>query len=281
MVWGYIFILETMKYSHYYKHLHEDIRSESDDYYYHITLAPYVDSILATGLQINKTPTVSNYVEHSRGKIFLCDIGVVDWWKHNIENHAFHQYDDSRFHKVAVVKIKKDKLNDVYADEIGSEDSRGNCYYVTKNIPANVIEIHEQIEEKLNSIKEINNDVLDQMVSVSQKEYDYWVQDEHGHNEELGRGGICHLIADELITVLYNNNIENCQTVCSAYEQHVYVVGKFAEGVYQIDIPYRVYETGGGFTWKKIPNVVFERDHIVIRQLDSNPDMFEEYVNEI
>jgi hypothetical protein len=270
-----------MKYKDYYKHLNEDLRSESDDYYYHITLAPYVESILNTGLQIGKNPTVSNYREHSKGKIFLCDIGVVDWWKHNIEAHAFDQFDDSRFHKVAVVKIKKDKLSDVYVDEVGSEDSRGNCYYVTKNIPANIIELHENETAKLNSIKEVNDQVLDQMVGVAQKEYDDWVQDEEGHNEELGRGGICHLIADELITVLYNNNIENCQTVCSTFEQHVYVVGKFAEGVYQIDIPYSIYETGGGYNWKKLPNVVFERGDIVISRLDSDPDSFEQYTDEI
>lgn len=270
-----------MKYSDYYSHLKEDLRSASDDYYYHITLAPYVDNILANGLHINKKATVSNYREHSRGKIFLCDIGVVDWWKYNIEQHAFHQYDDEQFHKVSVLKIKKDKLTEVYVDEIGSEDSRGNCYYVTKNIPANVIEVHEKNEEKLNSIKEVNNEVLDQMVSVAQKEYNDWVQDEDGHNEELGRGGICHLIADELVTVLYNNNIENCQTVCSTYEQHVYVVGKFTEGVYQIDIPYSVYETGAAFTWKKIPDVVFERNDIVISRLDSDPYSFEQYVDEI
>jgi len=271
-----------MKYTDYYRHLiNEVLRGESDDYYYHITLAPYVDSILTNGLQIGKKATVSNYREHSRGKIFLCDIGVVDWWKFNIEQHAFDQHDDERFHNVAVLKIKKDKLSNVYVDEIGSKDSRGNCYYVTSNIPANVIEIHEIEKEKLNSIKEITNDVLDQMVIAAQKEYDNWVQDEHGYDSELGRGGICHLIADELINVLYNHHIQNCQTVCSTHEQHVYVVGKFTEGVYQIDIPYRVYETGGGYTWKKLPDIVFDRKHIGINRIDSDPNNFNQYTDEI
>jgi hypothetical protein len=86
-----------MKYIDYYKHLLiEDLRSEKDEYYYHITLAPYLETILVKGLQIGKKATVSNYSEHSRGKIFLCDIGVVDWWKYNIEQHAFHQFDDEK-----------------------------------------------------------------------------------------------------------------------------------------------------------------------------------------
>lgn len=31
-----------------------------------------------------------------------------------------------------------------------------------------------------------------------------------------------------------------------------------------MDIPPRVYETGGGYSWKKIPDVVFKSDDIVI-----------------
>lgn len=162
-----------MKYLNYYNHLIvEDLRSESDDYYYHITLVPYVDDILKNGLYINKKPTVSNYREHSRGKIFLCDIGVVDWWEYNIEQHTFHQYDDERFHEVAVLKIKKDKLSNVYVDEIGSEDSRGNCYYVTSNIPANVIELHENsaLNESLDDSYRYKGDWTYQTIEVDDED---------------------------------------------------------------------------------------------------------------
>lgn len=131
----------------------------------------------------------------------------------------------------------------------------------------------------LNSINDITESIKDEMVRVAQEQYDGWQQDEHGVNIELGRGGICHLIADDLLNVLYKNKIENVQSVCSNYEQHVYIVGQFKEGIYEIDIPYYIYETGGGFTWKKKPDVKFSREDIVISRLSSDPSEFNNYVD--
>lgn len=133
----------------------------------------------------------------------------------------------------------------------------------------------------LNSINDITDIVMNDMVKAAQEQYDDWRQDHDGQDDELGRGGICHLIADDLIDVLYRHKIENVQSVCSNYEQHVYVVGQFKEGIYEIDIPYDVYETGGGFTWKKIPNVQFSRNDIVIRRLSSDPSEYSNYVDSI
>jgi hypothetical protein len=133
----------------------------------------------------------------------------------------------------------------------------------------------------LNSVSEITDVVKDEMVKVAQKQYDAWKQDHNGQNDELGSGGICHLIADDLINVLYRHKIENVQSVCSNYEQHVYVVGQFKEGIYEIDIPYDVYETGGGYTWKKIPDVKFSRNDIVISRLSSDPSEYSNYVDTV
>ena len=110
-----------------------------DDFYYHCTLRKYLDNIEIEGLTIGNSPTVSNYKNYSRGKIFLCDAGSVDWWKDRIEQHAFHSFDDEEFHDVAVLKIKKTDLSDVKIDKVGSEDSRGNSYYVDHDIPPELI----------------------------------------------------------------------------------------------------------------------------------------------
>ena len=133
---------------------------------------------------------------------------------------------------------------------------------------------------RLNSIKEIDP-IKDELAAAAQNEYDNWIQDEHGYNDELGSGGICHLIADELIDVLYKHNIHRCQTVSSCHEQHVYVVGQFREGIYLIDVPYQYYETGGGFTWKKRPNIKFDADYIHVHRLDSNPRKLSQYTDEM
>jgi len=132
---------------------------------------------------------------------------------------------------------------------------------------------------RLNSIKEIDP-IKDELAAAAQKEYDDWVQDEHGYNDELGHGGICHLIAEKLIDILYNHKIYRCQTVSSCHEQHIYVVGQFREGIYLIDIPYHLYERGGGFNWKKLPDIKFDADYIAIERLDSNPRSLSQYTDE-
>jgi len=114
--------------------------SESDDYYYHVTLAPYVPFIESRGLKVGSRPTVSNYTQHSRGKIFLCDKETVDRWVWIIAEHAFHNYDDEAFHDVAIFRIPKSKLSNVEIDDIGTQDTGGNAYYVTENISPELLE---------------------------------------------------------------------------------------------------------------------------------------------
>jgi hypothetical protein len=118
----------------------EDLRSEEDEYYYHVTLAPYTSHIEKNGLKVNRPSTVSNYSQHSKGKIFFTNIGALEWWIYNIASHAFHTFDNELFHEVSVFRIKKENLKDVKIDKIGSEDSRGNSYYITYDVPPNIIE---------------------------------------------------------------------------------------------------------------------------------------------
>lgn len=119
-----------------------------------------------------------------------------------------------------------------------------------------------------------------EIANVAQKVYDEWKQDEEGNDEEYGGGGICHDIADAIVEVLSNHNIEAQSVSQTIGEVHVYTVAKFQEGIYSIDIPPSIYESGYAYTWKKIPNVKFNSNHIVIDLIDKNPDKFEEYLGE-
>lgn len=131
--------------------------------------------------------------------------------------------------------------------------------------------------DELHSISEITPSVKREIAIAAQKIYDDW--DQEGEHDELNGGGICHIIADGIIEVLYNHKIDDCQTVSSNFEQHVYVVGRFKEGIYSIDIPYSIYEKGGGFTWKKIPGVIFSEHDIQIYHLDSDSNNLDQYVD--
>lgn len=123
--------------------------------------------------------------------------------------------------------------------------------------------------EDLNLLKQ-------QIAQCGQKQYDLWEQDSTGYDHEVGYGGICHLIADEIVSLLDRHRIESFSYSLDT-EVHVLVVCKLTEGVFFIDIPHRFYERGGGYTWKKIPNVIFESDMVSIDKISSDPDEFENY----
>lgn len=141
------------------------------------------------------------------------------------------------------------------------------------------MKLKELICERLKSISLIDENVKTKLAAVAQAIYNDWKQDEEGYDEELGGGGICHIIAEDMQNVLSDMGLWDVQTVCSD-EPHVYLVGKFKEGVFMIDIPYHIYESGGGFTWKKKPDVVFDSSHVVIYRLDPNARKFKQYIED-
>ncbi len=97
---------------------------------------------------------------------------------------------------------------------------------------------------------------------VAQNVYDEWEQDENGEDFELGTGGICDRIADAFCGVLAD---EYPTATTSIYgDGHAYAYVKRGVHVYCIDLPAHVYETGGGYVWKKIPDVTIEASDIYI-----------------
>jgi predicted GNAT family acetyltransferase len=116
--------------------------------------------------------------------------------------------------------------------------------------------------------------LLPKILEKVQKTYNDW---DEGDIDTFAGGGICHFIADDICSVLSEHNIE-CTTVSCSHEQHVYVAGKFIEGIFSIDIPYSIYETGGGFSWKKIPNIKFEPADVVFYKVSGDVDDWDEYI---
>ncbi len=122
---------------------------------------------------------------------------------------------------------------------------------------------------------------LDDFASIAQKVYDEWDQsDEEGGDPELGFGGICQDIAEGISGKLNEMGVDATTVSATIGDQHVWVVAKLNDGVYSIDIPPGVYESGGGYNWQKLPGVQFSKDHIVVDRLSSNPDDFDQYTEE-
>jgi hypothetical protein len=128
-------------------------------------------------------------------------------------------------------------------------------------------------EGRIPSISEINDDVKRKMAAAAQVVYDEWKQDEEGEDLQYGCGGICDNIAQAIADQLPGYG--KMQTQYS--EPHTYVIAQFKEGIFTIDIPYDVYETGDLYTWKKKSDVKFDPLHIVIYKLDPNSRNWKKY----
>ena len=129
----------------------------------------------------------------------------------------------------------------------------------------------------LRSIEEVKQ-LLPKLSFVAQKVYDNW--DEQDRDTYAG-GGICHLIADDIVSFFWSLKPEiPASTVSSDHEQHVYSVIQVQEGVYMIDIHHSIYEIGGGFTWKKIPGVQFEPNDFTVYKISGDPSEFESITEE-
>jgi hypothetical protein len=141
--------------------------------------------------------------------------------------------------------------------------------------------IKETIREYLNeTTKQKLLNLKPKLVLAAQQVYDNWEQNEEGYCDSLGQGGICQDIASAMVGVLDKNDIESATVSQTIGEQHVYVVAKTEDGIYEVDIPPYVYETGGGYCWKKIPNVKFDEKDVIINRLSSDPDEFENYIGD-
>lgn len=134
-------------------------------------------------------------------------------------------------------------------------------------------QVLENEEEQLLSVNQAKA-AIPQILAAAQRDYDNWNESDQ---DTYAGGGICHIIADSICDVLWKIGVY-CTPVSCTHEQHVYVAAKFEEGVFTIDIPYVIYETGGGFSWKKIPDVKFEPSNVVFYKVSSDPDEFDNYV---
>jgi hypothetical protein len=118
-----------------------------------------------------------------------------------------------------------------------------------------------------------------QFASAAQKVYDAWEQDEEGMDDEYGGGGICQDIADEMAGVV-NRRLRGADAHIvdnnGMGDQHVWIIVVQGDEKYAVDIPPGTYETGGGYTWKKIDGVRFNANHVDVYAVpDFEPDQYE------
>lgn len=106
------------------------------------------------------------------------------------------------------------------------------------------------------------------MAKAAQKVYDQWVQNAEGIDEVYGAGGICDDISEAIGGVVAENiSGVNFTDGGSDGDDHAFPIAYRDGRAYGIDIPCRIYETGGGYRWKKREGVTFKSEDIEIFEI--------------
>ena len=103
------------------------------------------------------------------------------------------------------------------------------------------------------------------IATAAQEVYDHWEQNEEGEDPEFGGGGICDKVAEAIAGVI-NEEISGIETFDGGQEgdDHAWVIVQRDGEAYGVDIPPGVYETGGGYNWRKREGVQIKPEHVVV-----------------
>lgn len=105
------------------------------------------------------------------------------------------------------------------------------------------------------------------MVEAAQAVLDAWVQVD-GVDEELGTGGACDRIAAAIADVV-SEELGDVEEVMGGQDgdDHAFYIFFRDNESYMVDIPCSVYETGGGYTWRKREGVRLDVRDVLIAGL--------------
>lgn len=106
------------------------------------------------------------------------------------------------------------------------------------------------------------------MASAAQSVYDAWHQDDDGIDEEIGCGGICDRVADAIGGIIVDRlpGVEIDQGGQDG-DDHAFVIAYDTDTAVSVDIPASVYESGGGYAWRKRPGVTITQDDVTLDEL--------------
>lgn len=96
---------------------------------------------------------------------------------------------------------------------------------------------------------------------------DEWQQDADGIDEALGTGGFCGRIADVISAELSARGAETIRYGHDYDGGHEAVIALLAEGPHEFDVPARVYESGAGYSWRKLPGAKIGPGDIAVMKL--------------
>lgn len=107
------------------------------------------------------------------------------------------------------------------------------------------------------------------LAAAAQRIVDEWEQDEEGLDPDLGSGGVCDRISDALGDVIFGE-VDGVNVTEGGWEgdDHAWIIVYDDSDAFAVDIPPGVYETGGGYSWKKIEGAQIGPEDVVIEKVD-------------
>lgn len=130
----------------------------------------------------------------------------------------------------------------------------------------------------VNSLKSDLFALRPQMAQAAQVIYNEWQQDADGIDEEFGSGGICDQV-NQAISDLISERIPVAFVIegGQAGDDHSWAIVRRGSETYGVDLTACAYESGGGYSWKKKPDVTITPDMIAIFPVDMPEDYDPEF----
>jgi hypothetical protein len=116
-----------------------------------------------------------------------------------------------------------------------------------------------------------------QLANAAQTIYNQWEQDPNGLDAHFGGGGICDEVSRAMADVVCLIPGVELTEGGQPGDDHATLIVYNESEAYEVDIPPGVYETGGGYSWKKIPNVVIEPNDVLIAPIERQSIETSEY----
>jgi len=101
------------------------------------------------------------------------------------------------------------------------------------------------------------------MAQAVQAVLDTWDQDEEGWDEEFGFGGACDAISNAISELI---NMEGVEVLEGGHDgdDHSWIVVYDDKEAFDVDVPPSVYETGGGYSWRKTKDATVSPEDVII-----------------
>lgn len=118
------------------------------------------------------------------------------------------------------------------------------------------------------------------IAEAANRVYADWVQDEQGESVKYGYGGICDDVAAAICEVVDRAGVaEDVRTYHISDDNHTVALVLMPDGIFEVDIPHRTYETGSFYRYRKRPDITIEADDVVVSKLTDDGSEWNAYVD--